>query len=249
MPTSGAIEKGANDGQLTYANDLVKAMRVGLSPRPRTTTSLSKGRRVRKRKSEGDALKSNLPDNKAQQHGSSWGPLEPIHKIVVTAIETCKPLLSLQSLVGLLVFLLIISWFGNSRHRNSPTQPSFLSIRPSTSQRIIAYEEIWRSEEAALWEWLEDRVGMGDGRTFPTDMGRGNADMSKLAEADRSRILGAVGEQAKSMSEREIDWAIKLTEERLELLKRRVQKGKRSNAATKDSTRAKEGQRAVKQES
>ena len=231
----GAIEKGANDGQITYANDLIKALRLGLSPRPRTTTSLSKGKRVRKRKSEGDALKSNTTNSKSQAHTSSWGLLEPLHKLFGPTIETCKPLFTLQSLVGLLVFLLIISWFGKSRHRVSTSPQSFLTFRPDTAQRVAAYEELWRSEEAALWEWLEERVGMGGGGTFPTELGRGSADANKVAEAERARVLKGMASMTGSTSERELDRAIKLTEEKLELLKGKVHRGKRNNERAEES--------------
>ena len=104
----GAVEKGATDGQNLYANDLVKALRTGVTARPRGLTTNSKGKRVRKRKSEGDALKNKSEEEKGKS--ANWGLLEPFRVLLQPAIDLCKPLFTLQSLVGLLLFLLIISY-------------------------------------------------------------------------------------------------------------------------------------------
>ena len=191
-------------------------------------TSVSK-KKVRKRKSEGDALKANLP-SESRSDASNWGPLEPLHRQISPIFQTCKPLFSLQSLVGLLAFLLIISFFGKSRHRSTGMHPGFVPSTFDSAQKLAAYEELWRSEEAALWEWLEARVGMGDGRAFPSDFGDGNADRSKDAESARDRVLKGAHSESRSMSEREIERAIQLTEEKLMLLKKQVRrKGKGSS--------------------
>lgn len=231
---AGAIEKGANDGQLTYANDLIKALRLGLSSRPRTMTSTSKGKKVRKRKSEGDALKSGSVDGTSASKASTWGLLEPLRRLFTPVLEICKPLFSLQSLVGLLVFLLIISWFGNSRHRHASPQLGFLALRPDNAKRMAAYEEIWRTEESALWDWLEERIGMDDGHFFPTEKVRAGPDGGKTAEASSGRFLGGMNGKSGSISDREVEWAIELTEEKLRLLKQKLQKEKRSREATND---------------
>ena len=188
-------------------------------------TSVSK-KKLRKRKSEGDALKPAVHDSSSRTVMSSWGPLEPLRKLVNPMLETCKPLFTLQSLVGLLVFLLIISWFGNSRHRNISPTHGFAISKSDSAQRIAAYEEIWRSEEAALWEWLEERVGLGDGWAFPTEVNHRNADRSRHGEAGRQKVLDGEAQESGSMSEREVEWAIKLTEEKLKLLKQKVRKGR-----------------------
>ena len=197
---------------------------------------------MRKRKSDGDALKSSHADGLLRSKTRGWRILEPVFGILSPAIEVCRPLFSLQSLVFLLVFLLVISWFGNSRYRQAgPTlksQPQgYPYLRPDTAGRIAAYEEIWRNEEAGLWDWLEERVGLTGDNAFPDQVGRKQAGSEGRQEADGSWSRGPMVDHSSSMSDRELDWAIKLTEEKLRLLKRKVENGKRNRA--KDTSSAK----------
>lgn len=82
----------------------------------------------------------------------------------------------------------------------------------STPERVAAYEEMWRREESELWEWLEDRVGSGRLR----DIGK----MPIEAKSTEERL------RSEKMEQREIDNAIKVTEERLRVLKESVRKKK-----------------------
>ncbi|MCJ1389055.1 hypothetical protein MMC18_001909 [Xylographa bjoerkii] len=232
----GPIESGANDGQTTYANDLVKSLRAGLSSRPRAGTSGSRMKKSRKKKGEADDTKAATASkaNEATARKSNWGPLEPLHDILSPVLDILQPLLTAQSLIGLLLFLLIISWFRNSRLRapSSSIGPYSPGLTP---QRIAAYEEIWRAEESALWDWLEERVGMseGGGFAYPATAKRGNGDASKRAKDERREILKGKGMKAKlneikGVGEREVDWAIGVTEEKLKVLKGVVERGKGS---------------------
>jgi len=230
--TIGPIEKGANDGQTTYANDLVRCLRAGLSTRPRAGTSGSRVKKGRKRKSEGDDLKTasaSTASNSASKP-SDWGLFEPVHGILGPITDILGPLLTKESLIGFLVFLLIISWFRNSRLR-APSSGVGSYSTGLTPQRMAAYEEMWRSEESALWDWLEERVGMseGGGMAFPANARVGNADGSRRARAQRKDVLrGRVGNGkvggGKAMGEREVEWAIGRTEEKLRVLKAVVEK-------------------------
>ncbi|MCJ1433563.1 hypothetical protein MMC27_002926 [Xylographa pallens] len=228
------IESGANDGQLTYANDLVKSLRAGLSSRPRAGTSASKMKKGRKKKGDADDTKASAASqaNEAATQKSNWGPLEPLHGILSPVLDIFQPLLTAPSLIGLLLFLLIISWFRNSRLRASSS-----SIGPYspglTPQRIAAYEEIWRAEESALWDWLEERVGMteGGGFAYPAAAKVGNGDASKKAKDEKREILKGRGMKTKlngmkGVGEREVDWAIGVTEEKLNVLKGVVERGR-----------------------
>ncbi|MCJ1320432.1 hypothetical protein MMC15_005771 [Xylographa vitiligo] len=228
------IESGANDGQLTYANDLVKSLRAGLSSRPRAGTSGSRMKKGRKKKGDTDDTKTSAASkaSEAATQKSNWGPLEPLHDILSPVLDIFQPLLTAQSLIGLLLFLLIISWFRNSRLRTSSS-----SVGPYspglTPQRIAAYEEIWRAEESALWDWLEERVGMseGGGFAYPAATKVGNGDASKKAKDEKGEILKSRGmkrkmNEMKGVGEREIDWAIGVTEEKLKVLKGVVERGK-----------------------
>lgn len=132
-----------------------------------------------------------------------------------------KPLLTGNILYGLLVGLLVASWFGfgfpgKGRGSNDLSLSYF-----STPERVAAYEEIWRREESELWEWLEDRVG--------TDRLREVGKMPIEAQAIQDKI------KDEKMDEREIDAAIRVTEEKLRVLKASVEKrkGKAEKAKSK----------------
>ena len=217
---AGPIEKGANDGQLQYGNDLVKALRAGVSSRPRAGTTISKGKKGgRRKKGDRDISPTATTAAKSNAAGQStnWGPLEPVHSLLSPILDIFHPLFTRNSLVGLLLLLLVISWFRNSRLRNQHSASGTLSSYPSlsTPQRIAAYEEIWRTEESALWAWLEERVGMSDGAAYPAVTGSTNSDRSKNARADRRDILKGKGESISGMARKEVEWAIGITVERL----------------------------------
>lgn len=227
----GAIEKGANDGQRDYANDLMKALRAGVTSRPRANTSGSKIKKVRKRKSEGDALKLSSEGSSTKNKTSDWGFFEPLHGVLGPVVDICSPLFSAQSLVGLLLFLLIISWFRNSRLRNNTqNHNSYPGSAFSTPRRLAAYEEIWRGEESALWDWLEERIGMAEGFTFPVgaDKGRGHQGGQRKATQESlpkvKKNKKDINDDISSMDQREVEWAIDITEKRLGFLKEAIGK-------------------------
>ncbi|KAA8570030.1 hypothetical protein EYC84_002367 [Monilinia fructicola] len=84
--------------------------------------------------------------------------------------------------------------------------------------RIAAYEEIWRREESELWLWLEERAGMERLREV------GRMPVERLDVEDRLKSEG--------MEEREIEDAIRVTEERLLLLKDVVGEEERKESVT-----------------
>lgn len=110
---------------------------------------------------------------------------------------------------GLLVGLLVATWFGFgfSPSRNPPPYGHDMGMyRP---ERIAAYEEMWRREDSELWEWLEERVGMdrlNDGRS-----GNRKRAMEPKSVEDNLRVS--------RMDEKEVDEAIRVTEEKLRVLK------------------------------
>lgn len=85
-----------------------------------------------------------------------------------------------------------------------------------SSERVAAYEELWRREESELWDWLEDRVGL-EGMYAPKMEGR----QKVLAAKEMGKRLESEG-----MKGRAVDDAIRVTEERLGALKGAVEKGK-----------------------
>ena len=89
-------------------------------------------------------------------------------------------------------------------------------------QRIAAYEEFWRREESDLWDWMEERLGVA----YPV----GERDEKAVGEARKAREkIGGKGNgkgKGGKMSEREVEEAIRVTEERLGVLKRVIREGK-----------------------
>lgn len=103
---------------------------------------------------------------------------------------------------GLLVGLLVAAWFGFGDRRGGGGME-----RWGSAERMIAYEEVWRREESELWEWLEERVGRG---------GVGGVGAPPV-EREAPPLDGG----------REMEVAIKVTEEKLKALKGAVEKRKR----------------------
>lgn len=168
-------------------------------------------RKGRKGKESRSLTKTMDGASDAKPKVEDWGLLEPLHGIVGPVLDIIKPLLTGNIAYGLLVGLLVASWFrfgfsGRGRAGGD------LSAYFGTPERVAAYEEIWRREESQLWDWLEERVGM-----------------------DRMREVGGMPIEARGMewrlgdegmSGREMDAAIRVTEERLRVLKASVEKAK-----------------------
>ncbi|KAI9832787.1 MAG: hypothetical protein M1819_004007 [Sarea resinae] len=239
----GPIEKGANDGQVTYAKDLVAAIKTAVT-RPRASTVTTKPKtKTRRRK---DTLSSTTPakakhaeaasESKSHKKEENWGLFEPLRGPLSPVTDIFKPFLSVPLCLGIVFVLLAIVWVRQSRISRSGSAGSGGLVGPSTPERIAAYEEIWRREESELWDWLEDRVGL-DGIGVPVVRGSGSQEdggaastAAAKARKERERAIKAESIETKvaseKMSQREIDNAIRVTEERLMALKGVVEKKK-----------------------
>ncbi|PMD46663.1 hypothetical protein L207DRAFT_507559 [Hyaloscypha variabilis F] len=210
----GPIEKGANDGQVQYSKDIVAALKAAVSSRRGTATitpgkGKKKGRKGRESKSiskQTDGASDSKPTT------SNWGLFEPVHSLLEPLVDIVGPLLTGNILYGLLVGLLVASWFGFGFSGKGSGNRDLGMGYFGTPERVAAYEEVWRREESELWEWLEDRVGMDRLR-----------DVSKMPIEARS-IQDKLKEER--MNEREMDAAIRVTEEKLRVLKASVEKSK-----------------------
>lgn len=130
-----------------------------------------------------------------------WGLFEPLHGIFGPVFDIIKPLLTSNIMYGILVGLLVASWFGFGRYgSNSQNMTMF-----GSPDRVAAYEEIWRREESELWDWLDDRVGMDRLR----DVGSMRAEKQQFD----------VRLKDERMERREVENAVKVTEEKLRVLK------------------------------
>jgi hypothetical protein len=141
-----------------------------------------------------------------------WGLLEPLHGILGPVLDIVRPLLTGNILYGLLVGLLVASWFRFGFSSKGGTSRDLGMSFFGTPERIAAYEEIWKREESELWEWLEERVGM-----------------DRLRNVGKMPIEGKIIEDRmkdEQMEDREVDAAIRVTEEKLNVLKDVVGKKK-----------------------
>ncbi|KAL5114881.1 hypothetical protein ACEQ8H_007199 [Pleosporales sp. CAS-2024a] len=215
----GPIEKGANDGQMQYATSLTAALRTAVSAKAVPVKTLGKGGKGKKRSKasildEAPApVAAPTPVNPAKQ--SDWGMLDPLRSLLGPVADILEYMFTPQIIIPLMATLLIYSWF--FRGASTAVGPN----QWSAAQRQVAYEEIWRNEESELWKWLEDRVALD--RVHSSVAGE--------------RIYQVSTEQVRippmNMKEREMDEAIRITEERLKVLKQKVEKDKAKTRAPK----------------
>ncbi|KAL9111121.1 MAG: hypothetical protein Q9227_004384 [Pyrenula ochraceoflavens] len=233
---TGPIEKGALEGQQDYANDLLKALKVGVSSRQRAHTGASRsvGKGKKKKKPGSLATSPTSAETKAVK-AENWGLFEPLRGLMGPILDILKPLISTNLIIGILLVLLIIMWIRTPSRTGAPSlgHPAL-----SNSQRQMAYEEMWRHEEGELWEWLENRIGFNS-LTLETSKptGKGGGAQKKSAKdvlKDRKKILrgkdSAARLEEEKMSQREMQDMIKVAQERLDVLKGVLE------AQTKDQT-------------
>ncbi|KAI1189964.1 hypothetical protein F5B17DRAFT_139005 [Nemania serpens] len=227
----GAIEKGAKDGQGQYWKDLFTSLKSAVSSRARTSTlnGTARGKKKKAKTRLHRASKDSLrgPADSTSPKARDWGLFEPLHSILGPIFDILKPVMTGNVVYGLLVGLLVSTWFGfgfNSQHRDvGYGRGVAFSGYP---ERAVAYEEIWRREESDLWDWLEERVGLHR-------MNEGGPPIRKKV-ADPRTMEGKLQEER--MSEREIEEAIKITEEKLDILKSVVGRKKEATSPKSDGS-------------
>lgn len=203
---------------MSYATSLTAALRTAVSAKAVPLKAPAKGGKSKKRsktqiQDEAPApITAPTPASQAKQ--SNWGPLDPLRSLLGPIADVLESFFTPQIMITFLGALLIYSWF----FRGSAT-----AVGPnqwSHAQRQVAYEQIWRHEESELWNWLEDRVALD--RVHSAVAG------ARLQpEYDMQQQL-----KPENMKEREMDEAIRITEERLKVLKSAV-KRERSRTRTK----------------
>lgn len=124
-------------------------------------------------------------------------------------MDALSPILTGNVVYGLLVGLLVASWFSRGGAPRYAHDPSVFAGAP---QRLAAYEEMWRREESDLWGWIEERAGMERLGADPPIRGR-QAGGSVNPRTVEEKVRG------EKMDERELREAIRVTEEHLEVLK------------------------------
>jgi hypothetical protein len=175
-------------------------------------TKLKKGRKGKSSQTSGPT--SEVEGSSKAAAKTDWGLFEPARPILGPLVDTIKPILTGNVVYGLLVGLLVATWFGFGSYSRASgpygRELAFLSY----PDRLAAYEEMWRREESELWEWLEERIGL-DG-----------LDSTKLHNRKRTVDPRAIQDRLREekMSEREIKEAISVTEEKLKVLRSVIDK-------------------------
>lgn len=224
----GPIEKGAKDGQTQYCKDLFAALKAAVASRPRSSTLGGAGQaKARKKGRKGRTAPSQpTSDVEGVRKGavakSDWGLFEPVRPFLSPFVDILGPVMTGNVVYGLLVGLLVATWFGfgsnASAGRYGRGELGFMAA--TSAERHAAYEEMWRREESELWEWLEERVGLE--RVTGAPPLAAAVPPRKKAAADPRSMEEKVREER--MSEREIKEAIRVTEEKLKVLKSVVEK-------------------------
>lgn len=186
------------------------------------TTGKSKTKGKRKKTIESiDSPPTSASLNKAAaSKPASWGPLEPLHAILGPSGDILGSLGNVTTMLAVLLLIVTILWL-RSPSKSSTAQGTFM-----TPQRLTALEEMWRKEESELWNWLDDRLKLdevyssGHAAPSPQQILRGREFDSKVSETPE-------------MSERQVDNAIRVTEEKLASLKGVVER-KRKESSVKD---------------
>ncbi|TDZ28596.1 putative membrane protein [Colletotrichum spinosum] len=215
----GPIEKGANEGQTAYCKDLFASLKSAVSSKARTVGAGAgaKGKK-RSKKSKAAGSSTDIEDEPVKARHvpkKDWGPLEPVRGIMEPIVDIISPLVTGNMMYGLLIGLLVVTWFGGFPGRQTPSDVRMYGY----PDRLAAYDEMWRREESELWEWLEERVGLE--RLHDTALPTRKRAIEPSTVEERLR--------ENRMDEREIEEAIKVTEEKLKVLKGVMDKKKPVN--------------------
>lgn len=210
---------------MSYANSLVAALRAAVASKigsaPKTPGGARNGKNKKRSKTTALEDAPALPAPKTPAPAQpSWGVLDPIRPLVPFA-DTIDMLLTPQVVITVLAALLLYAWF--FRAAGAAATGPHGAVNWSKQQRHIAYDEIWQREESELWKWLEQRVAI---ERVQQEVNRGrNHEYEFLPDEER-------GGEGRDIKQREMDEAIRVTEERLRVLKGRVERerGKSSRA-------------------
>ncbi|KAK0636837.1 hypothetical protein B0T17DRAFT_486007 [Bombardia bombarda] len=222
----GAIERGANDGQAQYCKDIFVALKGAVSSRPRALTANGAGGAATKGKKRGRKSRATLASgpasdveslSKVKSDKQDWGLLEPLRPLLGPVADILKPILTGNVVYGLLVGLLVASWFGFGSRQPLGGVRQDLGYA-GYPQRMAAYEEMWRREESELWDWIEERAGLD---RLGGGAGAGGRDVGVGKGRKRATEFRTVEEKLREerMDEREVKEAIRVTEEHLKVLK------------------------------
>ncbi|KAK5098910.1 hypothetical protein LTS08_006289 [Lithohypha guttulata] len=217
------IEKGALDGQQQYGDDLIKTIKAALG-RSRATTAGSKvlknGKKKRK-SSKRDKSESAQAESKKDEN---WGPIEFLRPMLNPIVAPVKPFVQTNIVVAVLTMMVLWMWFRGTSSRSS------LALL-GKAERGLYYDDLWRREENELWGWLEDRASI-DGMVLRESLQSNDAQKkdNKQKLQKRQKLLKSKNMQTRlreeKMTVKEMEEAVRVTQERLESLQRNLERHK-----------------------
>jgi hypothetical protein len=230
----GPIEKGAADGQQTYGDQLMRILKGAVSGRPRGTTNASKGSKLTKKKRKGEKKQKEEKTEEKKSQAPNWGVFEPLRGPLSPVVDILRPVLKLEVVVAVLCVMVLLMWI------RGPSSTGQVAPYRSSSDRLAHYDGIWAREENDFWEWLESRANVdtvvlreqaaGKQRQTKQDAKRVATQRLQQQKKKRSKSSSSQEMEAKikeeKISQREMEDAIRITKERLEVLEKVVEKKK-----------------------
>lgn len=201
---------------MSYATSITAALRTAVSSSRSTGLRAPGGKpgkgRKRSKAQALDEIAATAPIPSAQAKQSDWGLFDPLRSLLGPVADILEALFQAKVLITILSCLLLYTWLfrGTSAALRGPNAWTH-------AQRHVAYEELWRHEESELWDWLEERVALDRVRSagiVAAQGAKGQAQGRGRSEDGDIQLEGM-----RSMKERDVDEAIRLTEERLRVLK------------------------------
>lgn len=217
---TGTIEKNVNDGQLQYCKELFASLKSAVSARARSGTGpsgISRGKRKLKRSKALQLVQDmeNEKLSKSETRKQSWGSLEALRSVLEPVVDVLRPVFTGNVMYGLLVGLIVAMWFGfGTAPKLNTTYGPVAGYGYYSPNRQAAYEEMWRRQDSELWEWLEERVGM-DRLNHDQPSGRRRGVEHRTVEEKL---------REERMNTREVQEAIRVTEEKLRVLREVIEK-------------------------
>lgn len=203
------------------------ALKAEISSRSRAATS--NGAKGKKKKGKGKQQEPSKERVEGAAHSKvakpeDWGIFEPLHGILGPVVDILQPILGSNLMHGLLIGLLFAYCFriGFNGRQASPGYGGRGDVAfRNYPERAVAYEEMWRREESELWDWLEERVGL---HRMSEHAASNSPPIIRKRPIEPKTVEGKLREER--MSEREISEAIRITEEKLQVLKSVVDRKK-----------------------
>ncbi|KAJ9612396.1 hypothetical protein H2200_003993 [Cladophialophora chaetospira] len=228
----GPIEKGAADGQQQYGDGIMKVLKAAVSGRPRGTTNASKGSKLTKKKRKGEKKAREEKPDEAKKQAPNWGVFEPLRGPLTPVTDILRPVLKMEAVVAILCVVVMLLWF------RGPSSSTQLGPYRSQPQRFAAYETLWTKDETEFWDWLESRANIDTVVLREQSAANQRRNKKEAGDIAKQRLKQQRQKRAKSsssqdveakikeekISQREMENAIRITKERLEVLENVMEK-------------------------